>query len=521
MVSPLVRRYEDGGDVEDETTPAAPEAETTVTTSPLSERAGSPATPGVDPTYQRELIGLGTAMLGSGQRGSAGINQQIEDATAGLLRKLQPEPDRINIPMLLAASALLAPTRTGRFTESLSAAGPALIGPLMQQRKEEQQRQMLGQQAAIQAARARQAEFLKQQELGTRLLVAGSRQGPQQRVDPLSVIERQLRAEGLSPGTPDYQARAKELYQTTLDARRAQPKPASAQSQIGKATADYHAGLMGGPPGSPRAAAGWANQMRLMDYPENDLPKPPSAPGTTSATPEGVPLAAPAVPKPAVVPIVPALSLDPFDGMDMRAKQKALTDARRAYGKLAAGWSEQDSAASTQRREIDRFLDLNKGTRATMSERAPYLGALTGGARAIVNPAIDEMNAISARMSRLERTPGEGATSDFDAKQFLLATLSYKKSYETNRNIGEFRKAAAQAENEKRDFQRAYFQRHKVLDGSDEAWRRYANANPILDPKKTDVAKDAVVINPNRWTWQQYFRAEAAQEELARRVQGE
>ena len=495
--------------------------------SPLTERA-SDQTYAVDPASRQQLLDRGFKMLGAGQRGSAGINRQLEDATAGLLRGLQPLQDQINIPMLSAASALLAPTRTGRFTESLSAAGPALIGPLMQQRKEEQQRQMLGQQAAIQAARARQAEFLKQQELGTRLLVAGSRQGAQQKGDPLSIIERQLRAENLTQGTPEYSARAKELWEgVQADKRRPEPR-STAQSSYGKAVSDYNAGHMGGPPGSSEATAGWTAQMRELGFPDDELPAPPAVRPTGAPSAPGAPAPAPSVrsapvakPTSAALSIIPDLPFDPFGGMDMRTKARALATGRTAYGKLAEGWREQDAAAESQSRQIDRFLDLNKGTRATMSERAPYLGALTGGARAIVNPAIGEMNAISARMARLERTPGEGSTSDFDARQFLLAVLSYNKSYETNRNIGEFRKAAAQAESDKRDFQRAYFQRHQVLDGSDKAWRRYANANPILDPRKTDVAKDAVVINPNRWTWQQYFRAEAAQEELARRDQGE
>lgn len=236
--------------------------------SPLSEQTNEPAY-GVDPAHQQKIINLGAAMLGAGQRGSAGINRQLEDATAGLLRKLQPPEDQINIPMLSAASALLAPTRTGRFTESLSAAGPALINPLMQQRKEEQQRQILGQQAAIQAARARQAEFLKQQEMGTRLLVAGSRQGPQQRVDPLSGIERQLRAEGLSPGTPAYQDRARELYKTTLEAKGAQAK-ATTLSPFGRIAQDK--GLV---PGTPEYAEDVKTQQKAAADLKAKEPKPP------------------------------------------------------------------------------------------------------------------------------------------------------------------------------------------------------------------------------------------------------
>lgn len=127
--------------------------------------------------------------------------------------------------------------------------------------------------------------------------------------------------------------------------------------------------------------------------------------------------------------------------------------------------------------------------------------------------AYETIEGGAADMARGERTPGEGAVSDFDAKQFLVIVPGPKKTEQFNQRALELREQAALMAQERPIFMNEYRRRNGNLVGAAEAWQRYANANPIVNPN-IDINKPDTFLNPKRQPWQTFFGEGGGQEQL-------
>ena len=200
---------------------------------------------------------------------------------------------------------------------------------------------------------------------------------------------------------------------------------------------------------------------------------------------------------------VPRAAIDPYAGLGTRSQQALRqAEAARAEKALQPLQAEQDTAQQALQ-DADRFLELNKShpTGPSQGGDIPFVGGAVSWATGF-SPEAKEMDAITARISRRMRVPGEGQTSDFDAKQFIRATMGRDKPYETNKNIIEGFKAQQQRILEKSDFLNDYFSANGHLRGAQSAWSEYLRKNPIFDPK----APGKYQLNPNRKSYQEYFR---------------
>jgi len=118
-----------------------------------------------------------------------------------------------------------------------------------------------------------------------------------------------------------------------------------------------------------------------------------------------------------------------------------------------------------------------------------------------------EVQALLAEFARSMRQPGEGTVSDFDAAQFLKAIPNLQNGRVDNVNISKGIEENLRQQAEFGEFRKAMVG-YAGLQGDAVAsakWQEYLEANPIFDPAKADTP----TINPNRQTWQQYFRATA------------
>jgi hypothetical protein len=125
-----------------------------------------------------------------------------------------------------------------------------------------------------------------------------------------------------------------------------------------------------------------------------------------------------------------------------------------------------------------------------------------------IREAAQEMETISAGLSRSMRQPGEGATSDFDARMFQKMTLSPKKDYAVNRNIGMGVIAFNKNELERRQFMRDYAEQNGTLINADRYWKSYVEANPVLVRKDAKTSEDLrnIEVNRARKPYQEWFR---------------
>ncbi len=185
-----------------------------------------------------------------------------------------------------------------------------------------------------------------------------------------------------------------------------------------------------------------------------------------------------------------------------RRSEEAYWGRRRTQTDPAVTQAEQGVSASRRAEGlIARQEAQGEGTGGIYG--VPIIGPIAG----YLDPEIRELNALQARQARLERQPGEGAISDFDAAQFVSMTYGADKPTETNRALIQAQRVVNDATLQKREFDEWYFNQYGTTVGSQEAWRVYAQENPIFDPGAQQQGQSAR-LNPNRQNWRQYFTGE-------------
>jgi hypothetical protein len=134
-----------------------------------------------------------------------------------------------------------------------------------------------------------------------------------------------------------------------------------------------------------------------------------------------------------------------------------------------------------------------------------YAVPVVGSVMGMFDPEIRELDSIQAKNARQQRTPGEGATSDFDARQFMNMVYGKDKPTETNRAIIQAQRVGNDATIQRRNFMDWYVGTYGTTNGAPEAWSRYAEDNPIFDARSESTGQPA--LNPTRANWREYFGA--------------
>jgi hypothetical protein len=178
------------------------------------------------------------------------------------------------------------------------------------------------------------------------------------------------------------------------------------------------------------------------------------------------------------------------------ARAKAIDNATKMLDKIEV----ESPTAGLEKDIVDtrRFLEINA---ANQGRTGPIVGMTPS-----FSEAAKEMDAIGANMARKMRQPGEGATSDYDARMFQRMTLSTSNPYAVNRNLGLGVVAQRKDEIDKREFMREYLSQNGTLDGADRYWRQYLKDNPIFarGQEKMDIRN--IQLNTDRANWRDYFR---------------
>jgi hypothetical protein len=190
---------------------------------------------------------------------------------------------------------------------------------------------------------------------------------------------------------------------------------------------------------------------------------------------------------------VPVAQRDPFANMSGRGREVFERELYKQADKKLTEADEGVSAATAMARDAQRFLQLQ----GNVTMQGPVAGRVPA-----FSDAAQEMDAITARITPQMRQPGSGATSDFDAKMFQMATVGRTKNAAANESIATGIIANARNAEARAQFMRDYVTVNGHLDGADREWRRYMNANPIFDPASPNTPK----INESRVSYQDFFR---------------
>jgi len=187
---------------------------------------------------------------------------------------------------------------------------------------------------------------------------------------------------------------------------------------------------------------------------------------------------------------LPKMPIDPAAGLMPANRERLTLQMMKDAEKAAAEADAAATSAKDQNDKMGRFIRLNREN--------PRTGPLWGWTPSL-NNAAQEMDGISADAARDERQPGEGAVSDFDAKQFKLIVPSTSRTPEVNAKIIEARQAANNMVIQRAQYLRDYQTAYGHLHGAESAWKQYANDNPIYSREKEGE------LNPNRVDYRTYF----------------
>lgn len=189
----------------------------------------------------------------------------------------------------------------------------------------------------------------------------------------------------------------------------------------------------------------------------------------------------------------------PWTGMSTKQKQAAMSSERT---KALTELNKQDEGvdqANQVKRDLDRFMFLNKRYSTSAWQGVPGIRQVTG-----FSDDAKEMDKISSRLGPLMRQPGMGRMTNLDLNTFLSSTVGRDKPFAVNQSIRTAQGTAIQNQLDFNEFSHNYFAVHNTMAGAREAWDQYLNANPIFDPA---AETGSFHLNPNRQSYKDYFRA--------------
>lgn len=155
-------------------------------------------------------------------------------------------------------------------------------------------------------------------------------------------------------------------------------------------------------------------------------------------------------------------------------ERKSLETARAAAEK--AGGTLQD---------LDRFSTLNKQQKSGGPLGWPIVRDVVGA----FDPEVGEMNAITNRLTPAQREAGSGAMSDRDVEMYRSSVVSYGQQGPANKAIGARSRAGAIRQKEHAEFLDYFARVNGTLNGAQEMWNAYKEAEPVYDHQKGSVRR--------------------------------
>lgn len=207
---------------------------------------------------------------------------------------------------------------------------------------------------------------------------------------------------------------------------------------------------------------------------------------------------------------VPLAQIDIYEGL----QGKDLADTRKEEAALAKTVRQQLITDSNKQRTIRSDMDkaeqalkniIAKGGQPTGGIYGlPGIGGIMQDIRTSQDPDASTFRTIAAAMQRNAYVPGEGQISNFERQLFAQANLDLGRPMQTNFDLIEANRIAAERAIERSKFFERYFSVNRTLSGADDLWEQYINNNPIL----IQDDKGQIVKNRNRAnSYEEYFRS--------------
>jgi hypothetical protein len=201
--------------------------------------------------------------------------------------------------------------------------------------------------------------------------------------------------------------------------------------------------------------------------------------------------------------------LNPYDGIsDPKQRDMMYRQLTTDFNARQRDYQKDRIEAQNILAATDEFLALNKkvGSGGVTGSGGISSMPIVNSARNMVDSDWARMNAITDKLTPLMRQGLPGAASDRDMQTFRGATVGTGKLGEANVGIARGLQVAAKNAIDKGLFDEAYFRRNRHLQGSDNAWSRYLEENPIFDPRSDPTNPE---LNRSRKSWREYVSPSA------------
>lgn len=199
----------------------------------------------------------------------------------------------------------------------------------------------------------------------------------------------------------------------------------------------------------------------------------------------------------------------PWESMPVRERGKMMSSSYKDASKMLEKNRQSLVANQTMSDSFKRFKYLNEkqdkeaeneyfGTKTgSLLDRMPFGGLPSFDADKI------EMGKISSLLTPQMRQGMPGAASDRDVAMFANATVGIDTPKEINDSLIAGMGARFENANDRQAFMEEFLTQNKHLNGAEQEWRGYLEANPIFDP---DPAKEGqYALNVERKGYKEYF----------------
>lgn len=173
--------------------------------------------------------------------------------------------------------------------------------------------------------------------------------------------------------------------------------------------------------------------------------------------------------------------------------------------------------SSSERGDLTKVRDAARGANSAIADANRFISlnqkTNTGGiqnnvwglkdANKVLNPNIQEMTAITNRLTPAQREAGSGAMSDRDVEMYRSSVLNPGNEGPVNQAISARLKAGASRQRDYAAFLDEFAKVNGTLAGAQEKWDAYSNEHPLYDYERGSIRSGVP-------SWRQYFGVQQA-----------
>lgn len=489
--------------------------------------SGAPPTTGAppDPLASFKQLMLQWQPL-SDDREYADANRQLKTAISGANDIVARNKKRNDMSLLSFGAAMMAPSKTGSFTESLSNAIPAYVKAKQgSEGREDDLDQFLSKLQVAGHTSLAQLALQKGAKADTayngRLMAAAALARTQtlaNRPGAQSDLEKFYRGQGGDPTSPEGKIQMKRLYYMragTPQIRNAlmrnpgmDPDSPDFQKEL---TTEFDREIQKKSLEAERTKSQINNTNSEKDARDEKLARDKAtiSPDAKLAEQYGVPF----------------LDTDPYAGLGNDSRERAYQTNEKAKNKHLEEMQKQlDVGQSVSAKYdqalalLDRGLQTNPKYRLGFNTRGPRVdgvqmpggGVNAGSVAKFFNGDLDEFNTLAKGVAPSLRQAGSGSMSDRDQAILEEGNIGIDKRPTTNRNIIMTYKALQQRNVDKMAAMDQYFQANKTMAGFAQRWAEYYNAVPLIDYSEYGKTKE-IKPNPNYKSFSDWWRSKRKQ----------